>query len=94
VGGVLLAQASSKQSALQADVDVPGRVSNEAYASRDNSVTSERTLGISCAVGGGVALVTGAILYGAGRRGRAEEGARVSFVPGPGSGLLSYGGSF
>ena len=93
-GGGLIAQASSKNDALQTDVNVKGRVTNDAYVSRSNSVSSERTLGIACAAGGGVALVTGAILYAVGWQGHAEEGAKVSFVSGPGFGLLSFGRSF
>jgi hypothetical protein len=94
-GAVLLAQASSKQDSLQADLDVPGKVTNDAYVSRNNSLRSERTLGIACAVGGGVALGTGAILYLVGRQqGHVEEGAKVSFIPGPGFGLLSYTAGF
>jgi hypothetical protein len=96
-GGVLLAQAGSKHDALQADIinnNRPSMVTNDAYVSRNDSWKSEQTLGIACAVGGGVALVGGAILYLVGRQGHAEEGAKVSFISGSGFGLLSYGGSF
>jgi len=106
-GAIFIGQASSKQDSLQADLNVPGKVTNDAYTSRNNSLKSERTLGLACAAGGGAALVTGAILYVVGRQAGAEEAAKVSFnskpsfsrpslglSPGPGFGLLSFSGSF
>jgi hypothetical protein len=92
-GGVLLAMASSKKSSLEADLNIPGKVTTDAFASRSGEYESKRNLGIACVAGGGAALVTGAILYVVGMP-HAEEAPKVSFVPGPGFGLLSYAGSF
>jgi hypothetical protein len=101
-GAVLIAQAGSKQDSLQADLNVPGKVTNDAYVSRNDSLKSERTLGIACAAVGGAALVTGAILFVVGRQAGPEEGTKTSFnsgpsfglAPGPGFGLLSFSGRF
>jgi hypothetical protein len=93
-GAVLLAQASSKESSLQSDLNA-GTVTTADYNSRNSSWKSERTLGIVCAIGGGVALGAGAVLYLVGRQqATPEEGAKVSLIPGPGFGLLSLSGSF
>jgi hypothetical protein len=92
-GGVFFAMASSKKSSLQTEVNT-GNVTTDAFNSRNSEWQSKRTLGIACAAGGGAAIVTGAILYAVGRSAHAEEAPKVSFVPGPGFGILSFAGSF
>ncbi len=93
VGGVFLADARSKHDALQTDVNA-GQVNADQFASRNDAWMSKRTLGIACAVSGGVALVGGAALFAVGVKERGQESTSVSFIPGPGFGLLSYRRSF
>jgi hypothetical protein len=94
-GGVLVGLAASKKSALQSDVE-GGKLTYDTFLSRDDAWKSQRTAGIACLAGGGVALVGGVVLYAVGAHARNHEsgGATVSFVPAPGFGLLSFSGAF
>ena len=93
-GGVFLAQAGSKRDALATDNNKSGALTLATFNSRDSAWKSEQTLGIACLVGGGVAIVGGAVLYAVGAHERESSGPSVSFVSGPGFGLVSLRGRF
>jgi hypothetical protein len=96
-GAVLLAQAGSKHDSLARDNDnKEGVLTLADFNSRNSSWKSEQTLGIACLVSGGVAIVGGVVLYAVGAQTRSKEsaGASVSFLSGPGFGLVSLRGSF
>ena len=93
-GGVFLAQAGSKHDALATDNGKPGALTLATFNSRDSAWKSEQTLGIACLVGGGVAIAGGAVLYAVGAHARETSGPSVSFVSGPGFGLVSLRGRF
>jgi hypothetical protein len=91
VGGVVLAKGLSKRdelsTAINSHLTIP-------YNPADRNWETWRDAGVACLVGGGVAVAGGVGLYLLGRRAPSEEGAHVAFVPGPGFGVLSYGGNF
>jgi hypothetical protein len=97
VGGVLLAQASSKHSAF--DKELSGTTP---YDPSNDNWQSLRNAGIGCLVGGGVAIGAGIGLYYLGMKAASGRDAKapaqpepsVSFVSGPGFGFMSYQRSF
>jgi hypothetical protein len=99
VGGVLLAQGSSKRSALENELNSNGKIP---YDPSNSNWQSLRNAGIGCLVGGGVAIGTGVALYLFGAKAAQDRGAKpaaqpepsVSFISGPGFGFMSYQRSF
>lgn len=90
VGGIVYAQGVSRRDDYRNAINAHGT-----YDPRYGSWETWRDAGDGLLIGGGVAVVAGAGLYALGRHARnAENGSTVSFLPGPGLGVLSYRGSF
>jgi hypothetical protein len=99
VGVVLVAQGSSKRSALEAELNSNGKTP---YDPSNSNWKSLRNAGIGCLVGGGVAIGAGVALYLFGAKAAHDQDAKpsappepsVSFISGPGFGFMSYQRSF
>jgi hypothetical protein len=90
VGGVLVSKALSKRDATRSAANGDGSV----YDPGNGNWESLRTAGVTCLVGGAVAVMGGVGLYVFGRRAANEGGSTVSFMPGAGFGVLSLRRTF
>jgi hypothetical protein len=86
VGAVLVSKGLAKRDATLSYT--------QNYDPKNENWDTLRDAGVACIIGGAVAVVGGVGLYVFGRRAASEGGAAVSFVPGPGSGVVAFRGRF